>query len=82
MLVFLLAFSSAVIAVDVNAVTGTNITYEFKNNLAGYAEGTLTLESDTAGNYSLYWADNNAALSGYYPIVKFEDFQANSSDSF
>lgn len=54
MLVFLLAFSSAVIAVDVSAVSGTNISYEFKNNLAGYAEGTLTFESDTSGNYSLY----------------------------
>lgn len=89
MLVFLLAFSSAIIAVDVNAVTGTNISYEFKNNLAGYAEGTLTLESDTAGVYKLYWADDNAELSGYYPITKDPitgvdniSLSANSSYSF
>ncbi len=89
MLVFLLAFSSAVITLDASAVTGTNISYEFKNNLAGYAQGTLTLESDTAGSYKLYWADDSSELSGYYPItvdaITGNDsvyLSANSSFSF
>lgn len=80
-LVFLLAFSSALVALDAVAAAGTEITYNFKNESAGYAEGTLTLTSDTAGKYSLYWADDTDALSGFYPIVEF-NLEAGDSQSF
>ncbi|MCH5299241.1 MAG: starch-binding protein [Ruminococcus sp.] len=53
------------------AVVGTNIDYSFSGrdaDTAGYAEGTVTLSSDTAGKYYLYWANDNAALNGYYAI--------------
>ena len=53
------------------AVEGTNINYTFSGDnseTAGYAEGTITFSSDTAGTYYLYWADDISALKGYYPI--------------
>lgn len=81
LLVFLLVISISAAAFDASAVTGTNITYSFKDSRAGYAEGTLTLESDTAGSYSLYWADGDGVLSGYYPITEMT-INANSTDSF
>lgn len=81
MFVLLLLISCSVITADVQAVTGTNIIYNFKTETAGYAEGTVTLETDTAGKYTLYWADNNAELNGYYPIKEMS-LSANSSDSF
>ncbi|MBQ7505407.1 MAG: metallophosphoesterase [Ruminococcus sp.] len=81
MIVLLLVFSCVVIAIKVNTREDANIHYEFDNNLAGYAEGTLTLDSDTDGQYGLYWADDSAQLSGYYPITTMF-VQANSSESF
>lgn len=66
------------------AVEGTNITYTFSGDnaeAAGYAEGTVTLSSDTAGTYYLYWADENKALDGYYEIDTMT-LSAGGSDIF
>ena len=49
----------------------TAISYSFSGNNAsdrGFAGGTITLRSGTAGTYKLYWADNNNVLSGFDPI--------------
>ena len=37
---------------------------------AGFAQGTITVSADgsSGGTYYVYWADDNAALSGFYPI--------------
>lgn len=69
-LAMLLSMTS-MLAMTATAVTGTNITYSFSGSdkdTAGYAQGTVTLSSDTAGTYYLYWADDSNALDGYYPI--------------
>ena len=53
------------------AVEGTSIEYAFSGDDAqtsGYAQGTITLSSDTDGTYYLYWADDTKALEGYYEI--------------
>ena len=46
----------SVFAVTVNAETGTTIDYVFTGNdkdTSGYAEGTITLSTDTEGKYNL-----------------------------
>lgn len=50
---------------------------------AGFAQGTITVSADgsSGGVYYLYWADNSAALSGFYPICKLS-VPANGSASF
>ena len=60
-------------ALPVSSATpeGTNIDYTFSGKNAddsGYAQGTVTLSSDTDGTYGLYWADNSKAPDGYYEI--------------
>lgn len=67
----------------VDAVEGT-ISYDFSGNdagKAGYAEGTLSFTASQAGNYNLYWSDDNGALDGYYEIAQME-LTANGTDSF
>lgn len=54
-------------AVNIFAASAS-ITYSFKNNTAGYAQGTVTLKGDN-GTYYLYWADDIAALDGYAEIT-------------
>ncbi|MGN0477698.1 MAG: starch-binding protein, partial [Ruminococcus sp.] len=59
----------------ISANEGTNIDYVFSGkdaNKAGYAQGRITLSSDTDGTYYLYWADDTKALDGYYPIDEFK----------
>lgn len=50
---------------------------------AGFAQGTITASVDgsSGGTYYLYWADNNAVLSGFEPICKLS-ISNNSSGSF
>ena len=48
----------------------TEIGYSFVNNEKGFAEGTITINSPIDGNYYLYFADDNAALDGYYEIAQ------------
>jgi len=80
-LVFMIVFSSGIIAFNVSAAEGTMITYDFKNDNPGYAEGTLTFTADTADTFNLYWADDTGALDGYYPITEMT-LSAGSSESF
>ncbi len=61
------------------------LTYSFANDKAGFAEGKITLTlSDTAdyGNYTLYWADDENVLSGYYPITTLTAVGGLASFSF
>ena len=60
--------------VSVNAATNA-ITYDWKGLHAydaGFAQGNIILNVDASsgGTYYLYWADDTAALDGYYPICK------------
>ena len=79
--------ASSVFATNVNptladtVVTSTSgITYEFANEEAGFAQGTITINA-TSGNYYLYWADDEKALDGYYEIAKL-DVSTSSSYTF
>lgn len=51
---------------------GASITYRFSDSRSGYAEGVVTLTADTAGDYSLYWADDTAALDGWFAIASLK----------
>ena len=65
---------------DANATIA--YTFSGKNaSTAGYAEGTVSLTSDKAGTYYLYWADDTKALDGYYEIAKLT-LSANSTGTF
>lgn len=44
-----------------------------EKNKAGYAEGKITLSSVPDGEYTLYWADSEKALDGFYPIAKIKN---------
>ncbi len=74
------------VSVMVVSTTGTTaavaqITYNFANDLAGYAQGeiTLTPSVDNEGTYTLYWADDTAALNGMRELATLE---ANSASNF
>lgn len=60
------------------------ITYSFANDKGGFAEGTITLstESSGSGTYHLYWADDYAALDGYYEIARLNITGTKSTFSF
>lgn len=67
------------------AAQEAELTYSFANDKAGFAEGKITLTlSDTAdyGNYTLYWADDENVLSGYYPITTLTAVGGLASFSF
>ena len=79
---------SSVITADVglalaDTVSGSSseITYDFANNEAGFAEGTITVNSKESGTYYLYWADDEKALEGYYEIASL-DVDTSASYSF
>ena len=60
------------LGITASAASGVSISYAFSGlnaASAGYAEGTITLKSSSAGTYSLYWADDTKALDGYYSIA-------------
>ena len=64
------------------AAEGTNIKYVFSGKNAddsGYAEGKITISSDTDGIYYLYWANDTKALDGYYEIDKLTVSDGNSA---
>ena len=49
----------------VSAASGPQLTYDFKYANAGYAEGRITLKSNSSadyGTYYLYWANDTKAL--------------------
>ncbi len=52
------------------------ITYAFRQNLPGSAEGTVTVtlrENYVSGNYSLCWGTADGLLTGYTPIAEVDD---------
>ena len=62
----------------------SGLNYQFSGSnagTAGYAEGTVSLTTDTAGTYYLYWADDTKALDGYYEITSMT-LSANSTGTF
>ena len=61
---------SAVIMPVSAAGSEDGIRYEFADSRAGFATGKIILSPTAgAGAYYLYWADDEAALDGYYPIA-------------
>ncbi|MDE7432775.1 MAG: hypothetical protein K2N34_12795, partial [Lachnospiraceae bacterium] len=54
------------------AAKNLGLSYVYSNELAGFAEGMVTINTDEtdSGNYYLYWADDVRALNGYYEISK------------
>lgn len=54
----------------VKAENGAKIEYRFDSARAGYAEGTIAFTAEKAGAYSLYWADDSAALADWFPIAE------------
>lgn len=69
---------------DVTIPAELGLNYQFSGSnasTAGYAEGTVSLTTDTTGTYYLYWADNTKALDGYYEITSMT-LNANSTGTF
>lgn len=66
----LIILSIILTSTAVSAATA-EITYTFKNNLPGFAEGTITLTPSNGnfGTYYLYWGDDTAALKNYGEIA-------------
>ena len=54
------------------------LTYSFEGTAPGYAQGTISLTADQSGTYKLYWADDNNALEGYYPIAELDISSGNT----
>ncbi len=48
--------------------TNSKISYEYSNWKSGYAQGKLYLYAEKDATYKLYWANDQKALDGYYPI--------------
>ena len=81
--------------VGISAAGGLEITYNFKYQNAGYAEGRIELKAGSSadyGTYYLYWANNTKALDGYAPITtvtlntsmkyfEFDEFTAIPADA-
>ncbi len=71
--------------VGVSAADGPTLSYSFKYDNAGYAEGRVRL---TAGSeldydkYTLYWADDTKVLEGYAPITTLNLNQQSKSFTF
>ncbi len=71
--------------INVSAAEGISIDYNFANDSSGYAEGVITLNISDAsnyGNYDLYWADDEKALSGYYNITSLDAQSETTSYTF
>ena len=73
-LVMTLAILFCGLSFSAGAASNT-ITYNWQGRNAydaGFAQGVITLsvDSSSGGAYYLYWADDSAALDGYYPICK------------
>ncbi len=67
-LALLTLLSVAMVGIASVSAADTTLSYSFKQNEAGFAEGTITLKGD-AGKYYLYWADSTKALEGYREIA-------------
>ena len=74
LLIVAMLLSMAVVGfVGVSAADdGLTLTYSFKYENAGFAEGQVTLSSNSDlyyDKYNFYWADDEKALEGYAPIT-------------
>ncbi len=68
----MLSPAGTVLAADPGS--SATIGYTFSGNQttkAGYAEGTITFQFSSGGNYKLYWADDTKALADYAPLLEF-----------
>ena len=65
-LAVLILFSVTFIGTTATSAALAEISYTFTSDAPGYAQGTITLtpSQDNFGTYHLYFADDNAALSG------------------
>lgn len=57
------------------SAVGTSLSYTFSGSNsadAGYAQGKITLSSDSKGVYYLYWANDTKALDGYYELAELD----------
>ncbi len=61
-----------VIYADTIVTNTSGLGYEFANDDAGFAEGTITINTSNSGKYYLYWADDVKALEGYYEIASLD----------
>ena len=67
------------------AEDGPTLTYSFKYDNAGYAEGRVRLTASSEldyDKYTLYWADDTKALDGYAPITTINLNQESRSFTF
>ena len=54
-----------------NSIEDSNLSCTFESGISsGYAQGTISLYAEKSGTYKLYWADDQSALTGYYPIAE------------
>lgn len=68
--------------VSASAANSLALTYSFKYQNAGYAEGRIRLSAQSSadyGNYYLYWADDTKALDGYAEITTLNLNQSSKS---
>ena len=82
----ILAVMLALCSLTLSASAAGGISYSFEGSNAGdrgYAQGTIRVSADSSsgGSYTLYWADDSAALSGFDPICTL-NVAASSSASF
>lgn len=73
-------------SLTLSASAAGGISYSFSGGNAGdrgYAQGTIRVSADSSsgGSYTLYWADDSAALGGFDPICTL-NVAASSSASF
>ena len=73
-------------SLTLSASAAGGISYSFEGGNAGdrgFAQGTIRVSADSSsgGSYTLYWADDSAALSGFDPICTL-NVAASSSASF
>lgn len=82
----ILAAVLVISGLTLSASAAGGISYSFEGSSAGdkgCAQGTIKVSADSssAGSYTLYWADDSAALSGFDPICTL-NVAASSSASF
>ena len=85
LIITMLMSVAAVGLVGISAAEALTITYSYKYDNAGYAEGRVRLTAGSEadyGKYYLYWADDTKALEGYAPITTLNLNGASKSFTF
>lgn len=83
LMTLVILITGSITMIDAKSVEAT-IEYTFSGAdrlRAGYAQGEVTLSAPD-GDYLLYWADDDAALDGYYPIAGVEVRSGRGGYSF